>query len=85
MAAPPPIDHDDPTAFLHMPVGKNGSGAARYAAAMQCYNNGLICAEMLEIYRRCSKFDLEDPIDLARYEEITVPAVCLPNQQEPTS
>ncbi|MFT7524517.1 MAG: hypothetical protein ACI92A_002386, partial [Candidatus Paceibacteria bacterium] len=31
-------------------------------------------AEMLEIYRRCCKFDMEDPIDLARFESIaTIP------------
>ena len=37
-------------------VGPKGSGAKRYAAAMFFYNMGLIGDDMLEIYRRCSKF-----------------------------
>ena len=54
-------------------VGIQGSGATRYAAAMYFYQNGRISAEMLEIYRSCSKFDAEDPLDLARYEGVSVP------------
>jgi len=35
------------------------------------YNLGILSDEMLEIYRRCCKFDNEDPIDLARFEQIS--------------
>ncbi len=58
--------------LLDTAVGGKGSGAARYAAAMFFYNKGLIGTDMLEIYRRCSKFDKEDPIDLARFEGVSL-------------
>lgn len=61
------------TQFLVTAIGKPGSGATRYAAAMYFFKNGELSAEMLEIYRRCSKFDTEDPLDLARYEGVSVP------------
>ncbi|WP_425045801.1 hypothetical protein [Primorskyibacter sp. S87] len=54
--------------ILMSETGVAGSGAARYAAAMHLYNEGLMSAQVLEIYRRCSKFDNEDPVDLARFE-----------------
>ena len=60
-------------ALLLTPVGQTGSGGLRYAAAMYFYQNGLMAADMLEIYRRCCKFDREDPIDVARYEGIEPP------------
>jgi hypothetical protein len=53
-------------------VGEPGSGSTRYAAAMFFYQANMISAELLEIYRRCSKFDAEDPIDVAKYEGIDV-------------
>jgi len=37
---------------------------------MYFYKEGLLSLEMLEIYRRCCKFDNEDPIALARHEGI---------------
>jgi hypothetical protein len=57
--------------LLFAQVGVPGSGAVRYAAAMYFYNQNKLSVEMLEIYRRCCKFDLEDPIDLAKFEEIS--------------
>jgi hypothetical protein len=39
--------------------------------------------EMLEIYRRCCKFDLEDPIDLAKFEGVAVPPVALADRSVP--
>lgn len=57
-------------AFLEVPVGAPGSGGVRYAAAMYFYQQGLMSAEMLEVYRQCSKFDDEDPVDLARFEGV---------------
>ncbi len=56
-------------------VGAKGSGAARYAAAMYFYTEKLMPEAMLEIYRRCSKLDGEDPIDLAKYEGVQIPTV----------
>ncbi|MEM9580165.1 MAG: NAD(P)/FAD-dependent oxidoreductase [Pseudomonadota bacterium] len=63
-------------ALLSVPVGKPGSGGLRYAAAMHFYANGDMSAQMLEMYRRCSKFDDEDPVDLARYESVGIPDIC---------
>ena len=58
-------------------VGTPGSGAARYAAAMYFYQLHMMSARMLEIYRRCSKLDHEDPLDLARREGVDIPALPL--------
>ena len=60
--------------------GAPGSGARRYAAAMYFFNRGEMTAEMLEIYRCCSKFDHEDPIKVAKYEAVPVPP--LPPEME---
>ena len=57
--------------LLNYKVGISGSGYIRYGAAMYFYNLGILSDEMLEIYRRCCKFDDEDPIDLARFEQIS--------------
>lgn len=57
-------------ALLNSPVGAPGSGADRYAAAMYFYRRGALSGELLEIYRRCCKFDAEDPVDLAEYEGV---------------
>ena len=55
---------------LFSPVGVTGSGRARYSAAMYFYNLGIVSAELLEIYRRCCKFDSEDPVILAELEGV---------------
>lgn len=56
--------------LLDSKLGVSGSGYARYGAAMYFYNQGILSEAMLEIYRRCCKFDNEDPIDLAEFEKI---------------
>ena len=56
--------------LLNSKLGVSGSGYARYGAAMYFYNQGILSEAMLEIYRRCCKFDNEDPIDLAEFEKI---------------
>ena len=56
--------------LLAWPVGGAGSGAIRYGAAMALYQAGLMSLELLEIYRRCCKFDSEDPIALAEHEQV---------------
>ncbi len=35
---------------------------------MFLFHEGRLTADVLEIYRRCCKFDDEDPVDLARFE-----------------
>lgn len=61
---------EEQRALLGTPVGQPGSGYARYGAAMYFYGQGALSAELLEIYRRCCKFDAWDPQDLARFEGI---------------
>ena len=61
--------------LLAAPIGAPGSGGLRYGAAMFFYARGEMPAEMLEISRRCSKFDGEDPVKIARFEGISVPPV----------
>ena len=56
--------------LLNRKLGISGSGYARYGAAMYFYNQGILTEAMLEIYRRCCKFDNEDPIDLAEFEKV---------------
>lgn len=45
------------------PAGEEWSGRARYAAAMFFYKSGEMSAEVLEIYRICSRLDQEDAVD----------------------
>ena len=56
--------------LLNSKLGISGSGYARYGAAMYFYNQGILSEAMLETYRRCCKFDNEDPIDLAEFEKV---------------
>ena len=56
--------------LLNSKLGISGSGYVRYGAAMYFYNQGILSEAMLEIYRRCCKFDNEDPIDLAEFEKV---------------
>ena len=56
--------------LLNTKLGISGSGYARYGAAIYFYNQGILSEAMLEIYRRCCKFDNEDPIDLAEFEKV---------------
>ena len=45
------------------PAGEDWSGRARYAAAMYFYRKNEMSAEVLEIYRICSRIDHEDAVD----------------------
>lgn len=49
-------------ASLRLPLGGEWSGRARYAAAMHFYQQGLMDAATLEIYRICARLDGEDPL-----------------------
>jgi hypothetical protein len=45
------------------PAGEEWSGRARYAAAMYFFRKDEMSAEVLEIYRICSRIDHEDAVD----------------------
>ena len=49
-------------ALVNAPLGEEWSGRTRYAAAMYFYKGGEMDAEMLEVYRICSRLDREDPL-----------------------
>lgn len=50
-------------ALILTPAGEKWSGRARYAAAMYFYRKNEMSAEVLEIYRICSRIDHEDAVD----------------------
>jgi hypothetical protein len=52
--------------IVAMPPGADWSGRARYAAAMYFYRRGEMAAEVLEVYRICSRLDAEDPVSVLR-------------------
>jgi len=45
-------------------LGEPWSGRTRYAAAMYFYKRGEMSAEVLEVYRLCSRLDAEDPLEI---------------------
>ena len=49
--------------LIRTPAGEEWSGRARYAAAMYFFGTGEMSAEVLEIYRICSRLDNEDALD----------------------
>jgi len=53
-------------AELNTPLGAEGSGRRRYAAAMTLNRAGLVSDSVLEVFRICSPRDSEDPRDLLR-------------------
>jgi len=50
--------------------GEDWSGRTRYAAAMYFYQSGRMSAEVLEIYRICSRQDEVDPVDVLKRHRI---------------
>jgi hypothetical protein len=52
--------------LIMTPTGVEWSGRARYAAAMYFFKAGEMSAEVLEIYRICSRLDNEDAVDALR-------------------
>ena len=52
--------------LIRTPPGTEWSGRTRYAAAMFFFQNGEMSAEVLEVYRICSRLDGEDPLDVLR-------------------
>ena len=52
--------------LIRTPPGTEWSGRTRYAAAMFFFQNDEMSAEVLEVYRICSRLDGEDPLDVLR-------------------
>ena len=52
--------------LIRTPPGTEWSGRTRYAAAMFFFQKGEMSAEVLEVYRICSRLDDEDPLDVLR-------------------
>lgn len=52
--------------LIGTPPGVEWSGRTRYAAATFFYHRGEMSAEVLEVYRICSRIDAEDPLDVLR-------------------
>ena len=53
-------------ALINTPLGEEWSGRARYAAAMYFYQRGEMSADVLEVYRICSRLDAQDPLAIIR-------------------
>jgi hypothetical protein len=56
--------------LIHTLPGIEWSGRTRYAAAMFFCQRGEMSADVLEIYRICSRLDAEDPLDVLKRWEI---------------
>ena len=54
----------DALALLYAPLGQPGSGRVRYGAAMALWRDGLMSAEVLEVYRAAAAHDGRDPLKL---------------------
>ena len=52
--------------LVNTPLGEAWSGRTRYAAAMYFYKRGELPAEVLEVYRLCSRLDRQDPLSIIR-------------------
>ncbi len=55
---------DDPWHIVASTSAEDWSGRARYAAAMTLYQRGETTADVLEVYRICSRLDAEDALDV---------------------
>jgi Dimethlysulfonioproprionate lyase len=69
-------------ALLHAPVGQAGSGRIRYGAAMALWREGLISAEVLEVYREAAAHDRRDP--LAVLQDLGLPPPPMGGQDSAT-
>lgn len=68
----------DPNRHLEAALGLPGSGRVRYGAAMELWRQGLISAEVQEVYRIASAHDGIDPRILLRQEGLPEPAQSAP-------
>jgi hypothetical protein len=64
------MESDDEAAeqweLVNTPLSEAWSGRTRYAAAMYFYKRGELPAEVLEVYRLCSRLDSYDPLPIIR-------------------
>jgi hypothetical protein len=56
-------EYEENWSLILTPTGEEWSGRTRYAAAMYFYRKGEMSADVLEIYRICSRIDHEDAVD----------------------
>ena len=63
-----PLDDEaaEQWALVNTSLGEAWSGRTRDAAAMFFFKRGEMNAETLEVYRICSRLDLEDPLPIIR-------------------
>ena len=62
----PSARRNEQWALVNAPLGEEWSGRTRYAAAMYFYKRGEMSAEVLEVYRICSRLDRQDPLAIVR-------------------
>jgi hypothetical protein len=60
------LETEEQWLLVNTPLGQAWSGRARYAAAMYFYKRAEMPAEVLEVYRLCSRLDGEDPLSIIR-------------------
>ena len=65
---------DDRT-LIDAPLGQAGSGRVRYGAAMALWREGLISAEVLEVYRVTAAHDHRDPLQVLAERGLLAPPV----------
>ena len=63
----------EPEDLLCAPLGQPGSGRGRYGAAMALYRDGLISADVLEVYRVASAHDARNPLAVLRELGLPLP------------
>jgi hypothetical protein len=63
----------DALALLYAPLGQPGSGRVRYGAAMALWRDGLMSAEVLEVYRAAAAHDGRDPLKLLASLSLPLP------------
>ena len=63
----------DPLDLLHTPTGVPGSGRVRYGAAMALWRDGIICEDVLEVYRIASADDGLDPLPMLALRGLAEP------------
>ena len=69
----------DAGSLIDAPLGVRGSGRVRYGAAMALWREGLISAEVLEVYRVTAAHDGRDPLSALAERGLPAP----PSHKEP--
>lgn len=61
--------------MIDAPLGQPGSGRVRYGAAMALWRDGLISAEVLEVYRVTAAHDHRDPAQVLAQHGLPMPPI----------